>query len=130
MTKTAVRDVLIVDDDESVRTMLNGALTRAGLACDTAADGLYALEHLSTSRYVVVLLDLAMPRLDGAGVLREIRSLGLPDADRPIVLMVTSSTDRESLHAVGDMAQMVIKKPFDLGHLRELVEDCVSARRT
>ena len=70
MNTHLTKDVLIVDDDEDVRTVVCTALTHGGLTCDTAADGVYALECLETSRYRVVLLDLVMPRLDGTGVPR------------------------------------------------------------
>jgi CheY-like chemotaxis protein len=120
--------VLIVDDDDALRSLMDTALTRAGLTCDTAADGVYALEHLGATRYAIVLLDLMMPRLDGAGVLHELRSLPVPEAERPIVMMITASTDREALVPLGDLVQVVIRKPVDLPNLTDLVRDCVSAR--
>src|SRR5438045_5558734 len=85
------KDVLIVDDDDAIRRLLGTALTRAGLTCDTAADGVFALEHLTEKSYAVMLLDMMMPRLDGAGVLHEIRSRQLSDVERPIVLLVTAA---------------------------------------
>jgi DNA-binding response OmpR family regulator len=128
MSEDAVKDVLIVDDDDAVRNMMYSALTRAGLKCDMASDGVDAVERLVASTYAVVLLDLMMPKLDGPGVLKEFRSRKLPQADRPIVVMVTASTDHEPLHAVAEMAQVVIRKPFDLHELTALVHDCVAAR--
>jgi two-component system response regulator HydG len=122
------KDVLIVDDDDSLRSMMDAALTRVGLTCDTAADGIHALEHLGATPYSIVLLDLVMPRLDGAGVLQELRLLPLPAAERPIVVMITASTEREALVTLGDLVQVVIRKPVDLPDLTGLVRDCVSAR--
>jgi DNA-binding response OmpR family regulator len=63
------KDVLIVEDDDSIRNLVALALSRAGLTCDTAEDGVFAVEHLTEKRYSVLLLDMSMPRLDGAGVL-------------------------------------------------------------
>jgi two-component system chemotaxis response regulator CheY len=122
------KDVLIVDDDDSLRHIMKTALTRAGLTCDTAADGIYALEQLRSTPYTFVLLDVVMPRLDGPGVLRELRSLPLPGTDRPFVVMVTGSPDREALLPLGDLVQVIIRKPVHLEQLTDLVRDCVTAR--
>jgi len=129
MSSIAAKDVLIVDDDESIRNLLHAAFKRAGLACDTAADGVYAIEHLSETRYAVLLLDQMMPRLDGVGVLRQMHSLPMPAEERPVVVMVTASADLDQLHAVGTMVPIVVRKPFDLRELSTLVEDCVTLRR-
>lgn len=123
------KDVLVVDDDEHIRNLIAIALTRAGLSVDTAADGLYAVEHLTVKTYTVLLLDLSMPRLDGAGVLKEIRAIHRPGDERPIVLLMTAATEREPLACVAEMVQAVITKPFDVHELRELVQDCVLGRQ-
>lgn len=122
------RDVLIVDDDDAIRNLIHAALTRSGLTCDISADGLEALDQLQANMYAVMLLDLMMPRLDGPGVLTRLRAAG-PDGERPVVVVVTASTDRESLNPVAEMVQVVIRKPFDLTRLSELVQDCVAARK-
>jgi DNA-binding response OmpR family regulator len=123
------KDVLVVDDDEHIRNLIAIALTRAGLSVDTAADGLHAVEHLTVKTYTVLLLDLSMPRLDGAGVLKEIRAFHRPGDERPIVLVMTAATEREPLTCVAEMVQAVITKPFDVHELRELVQDCVLGRQ-
>lgn len=121
--------MLIVDDDEPFRNLVCAAVTAAGLECDVAVDGLEALERLKTASYAVVLLDLMMPRLDGAGLLREIRSLNLSDRERPDVLVMTASADREALFAHDDLVQFVIRKPLSVHDLVHLVQDCVTARK-
>ncbi len=128
MNTHVTKDVLIVDDDEAVRTVISSALTNAGLSCDTAADGVYALECLEKTRYLVVLLDLVMPRLDGTGVLEKLRALQDGNGEHPIVLVITGSGNREPLHAHSEMVQIVIRKPLDVAHLSELIHDCVEAR--
>jgi two-component system OmpR family response regulator len=123
------KDVLIVDDDESVRNLVAAALRRAGLTFDVATDGVHAIEHLAAHAYAVLLLDMMMPRLDGAGVLEEIRALQREDSDRPIVLVMTASTNRDSLVPLAEMVQAVISKPFDVQALGELVQGCVIGRQ-
>jgi CheY-like chemotaxis protein len=123
------KDVLIVDDDEPFRKLLCASLTDAGLTCDGVADGMDALEHLKTTIYAVVLLDLMMPRLDGVGVLNAIRALALGDEERPVVLVMTASADKEALFAHDDLVQFVIRKPLSVIELRHVVQSCVEARK-
>jgi hypothetical protein len=52
----------------------------------------------------------------------------MPASARPIVLVITASAEREPLHAVSDLVQIVIRKPFELSALTELVHDCAAAR--
>jgi carbon storage regulator CsrA len=65
---------LLVEDDQNERELLAGFLRMSGFAVDTAGDGCDALEHLRTrERPDVVLLDMGLPRFDGAATAREIR---------------------------------------------------------
>jgi DNA-binding response OmpR family regulator len=123
-----LKDVLIVEDDDSIRNLVALALTRAGLRCDTAADGVYAVEHLTEKRYSVLLLDMSMPRLDGAGVLKEIRAFYDDHSERPIVLVMTAGAQQEPLQPFAEIVHAVIRKPFDVRELRELVKGCVVLR--
>ena len=77
--------VLLVDDERVARTVATRMLERLGFEVDATADGEEALEVFSRApaRYVGVLLDLTMPRMDGDACLREIRRIR-PDV--PVVL--------------------------------------------
>jgi len=121
------KDVLIVEDDDSIRNLV--ALALAGLTCDTAEDGVYAVEHLTEKRYSVLLLDMSMPRLDGAGVLKEIRAFYGDDPERPIVLVMTAGAQHEPLQPFAGIVHAVINKPFDVHERRELVQGCVVQRQ-
>lgn len=123
------KDVLVVDDDDAIRTLLCSALTRAGLTCDDAAHGLDALEKLKSTGYSVVLLDLMMPKMDGPGVLQELQSWKQPEERKPVIVVITAFPDREQPPLPGEMVQAVVRKPFDVTELTELVAGCVAARR-
>ena len=124
------KDVLIVEDDDSIRNLVALALARAGLTSDTAEDGVYAVEHLTEKRYSVLLLDMSMPRLDGTGVLKEVRAFyGPDDPERPIVLVMTAGAQVEALQPFAEIVHAVINKPFDVVELREVVKGCVTLRQ-
>ncbi|MEQ8717833.1 MAG: response regulator transcription factor [Acidimicrobiales bacterium] len=106
--------VLCAEDDTSVRTSLERALTLEGYAVTTAVDGADALEKLVTLSPDVVVLDVMMPLVDGLTVCRRLREKG----DRTPVLMLTAR------HEVGDRvagldagADDYLAKPFALDEL-------------
>ncbi len=123
------KDVLIVDDDQGIRRLLSVAMIRSGLTCDAAEDGFAALECVGTTRYAVILTDLMMPRLDGWGFIRELGKLEGISADRPLVLIMTAAAEREQPALSADTVQAIIRKPFDVRALRDLVHTCVETRR-
>lgn len=129
MDQHGSRDVLIVDDDDEVRGLLCVALKAAGLACDHASHGLAALEHLRAHDYAVVLLDLMMPHLDGVGVLRELQGWHQPELRRPVIVVMTGLSVHESPTLPGDVVQAIVRKPFHVADLTELMVGCVAARR-
>ena len=131
MSPLEKKDVLVVDDDEAIRNLIRIAMIRAGLTCDTASDGLEALARVSSSaQYSVVLTDLMMPRLDGASFVEELAALDRSSNERPVVLIMTAFPDGERLPVVGDLVHAVIRKPFDVEDLAELVHTCIEMRRS
>ena len=120
------KDVLVVDDDEGIRGLVTVALRRLGLTCETAVDGVDGLDRIGQTSYVVVLVDLMMPRLDGAGFVTALREQETA-THRPVVVMMTAFTVRD-LPDLGSKVQVVLQKPFDVFALAELVRDCVDSR--
>jgi two-component system, OmpR family, response regulator MprA len=107
--------ILVVDDEPAVRAALQRALALDGHAVDLAADGLEALDRIAHSPPDAVVLDVAMPALDGLEVCRRMRAAG----DRTPVLMLTARDavdDRvEGLDAGADD---YLVKPFALRELQ------------
>ena len=129
MSALEQKDVLIVDDDESIRNLLRRTLERAGLSCGVATDGIDATERIEHDDYAMVLLDLMMPRLDGVGFVTRLRASQSRGGFRPVVLIMTAAPDRQDLAATGDMVQAVLSKPFDIHDVAGLCHDCVEMRR-
>jgi two-component system response regulator MprA len=87
--------VLIVDDEPAVRAALDRALRLDGYEITLAADGREALDHLADARHDAVVLDVAMPGIDGLQACRRLRDAG----DRTPVLMLTARDDAEPVPA-------------------------------
>src|SRR5829696_2450180 len=107
--------VLIVDDEPAVRAALDRALRLDGYDVELAADGREALDRLADTRQDAVVLDVAMPGLDGLEVCRRLRAAG----DRTPVLMLTARDAVDDRVAGLDAgADDYLVKPFALKELK------------
>jgi two-component system response regulator MprA len=104
--------VLVVDDEPGIRGFLATLLELEGYRVRNAVDGLEALEQVATERPDVLLLDLAMPRMDGWQVLATLRSNG---DTLPVVVMTADFDARQ----VADAHQVdgFLRKPFNVDQL-------------
>ena len=114
--------ILVVDDDDAIRTLLLTILRRRGLSVDTARHGAEALERLETCRYSVMLLDLMMPRVSGWQVLEEIAKYD-PKL-RPIVVVLTAGTEPRDVDP--NLVAGSIRKPFDVELLLDMIAGCLT----
>jgi DNA-binding response OmpR family regulator len=116
--------VLVVDDDDGMRTMLADFLGSRGYAVGLAENGIEGLEMLRKDpTWDLVLLDVSMPRMGGLEVLGHIMSAeGHPD-----VIMMTAVADREVARgALETGAFDYVLKPFDLGSIDASITACLS----
>jgi DNA-binding NtrC family response regulator len=123
------KDVLLVDEDESVRTPLCSALTAFDLTCDAVSDGHEALIRIRAVRYGVVLADLVTPAVDTGIFIAAINRREGLDPALPVVLMMSSPPHAEMISNASSAAQAVVRKPFDVIELAEIVRDCIDVRR-
>jgi two-component system response regulator MprA len=106
--------ILVVDDEPAVQSALSRALTLEKYDVSQAADGHEALEQLSAAAYEAVILDIALPRIDGLEVCRRLRQGG----DRTPVLMLTARGEIDDRVAGLDAgADDYLAKPFALREL-------------
>ncbi|HET9015384.1 MAG TPA: response regulator [Thermomicrobiaceae bacterium] len=103
--------VLIVDDDPSIRSLLEDLLRDEGHVTIVAADGRAAIERARETRPDVILMDLMLPVLDGASAIRALKS---DPATRDIPVIAMSAGANLRLHAEHLPADGVLGKPFDL----------------
>jgi DNA-binding response OmpR family regulator len=118
--------ILVVDDDPTIRQLLTDVLEMDGHEVRTAADGLAAVSAFEVLRPDCVVLDVMMPGLDGYGVLRIIRS---KDGDAVPVIMLTAAADRESAaRAWADGANYYLAKPFAADEILYLIRGLLRDR--
>ncbi len=121
ISKTA--RVLVADDDQAIRQLVCTIVQREGLEVDCVADGAEAIEKLKTHEYAVVLLDLMMPRVDGFGVVEFIREH--PPLHKPVILVITAYADQRFKEVDPNIVSGVVRKPFEVADLGNLVRYCV-----
>lgn len=102
--------ILVVDDEEPIRTLLARVGERAGFDVDTACDGVVALEMLQRKAYLIAIVDLMMPRLSGYELVQRISTL----EPRPFVIVATALTNAAIASLDDSMVRRVIRKPFDI----------------
>lgn len=114
--------ILVVDDDELNRRMMELLLKRDGYAVDFASNGQEALEAIKAKRYQIVLMDLQMPVMDGMEASRRIREWEGEKRYTYIVALTASYMPERGreLYEVG--IDNYLAKPFDIEHLRNILQ--------
>lgn len=102
--------VLLVDDEAAITESLTPFLERSGFAVRTAADGIAALAAAASWRPAIIVCDVLMPRLDGRGVVRELRQQG---DWTPLILLTKVDASGERSAALDEGADDYLSKPFD-----------------
>ncbi|MFN0062956.1 MAG: response regulator [Myxococcaceae bacterium] len=110
--------VLVVDDDDSHRTLLRDMLSEMGYSTQAASNGREALERISAKAPDALVLDLRMPTLSGWGVLENLRRMGL--SKLALIVIVSQGFEWEA-KLVG--AKGLFSKPFDLERVRAVAHD-------
>ncbi|HUK32720.1 MAG TPA: sigma 54-interacting transcriptional regulator, partial [Vicinamibacterales bacterium] len=118
--------ILLVEDKDSLRTMLRLALEAQDLTVVEARDENEAAAALQTARPAVVLSDLRLPAGDGFGVLRAAKDL---DPELPVIVMTAFGSIQDAVAAMKEGALDFLAKPVDPDHLLLMVERALAQRR-
>src|SRR3984893_16921168 len=119
-------DILLVEDKESLRRVLQLTLEHAGYSVTDAADARAAINEIGRVPRKGVLTDLRMPNGSGLDVLRAARAA---DGDVPVIVMTAYGSIDEAVQAMKDGAQDFLQKPVDSNHLLLLVERALEQSR-
>jgi len=106
--------ILVADDEEPLRRLLNKELTRKGFSVEVAPDGKTALSLAKQNTYDVVLLDIMMPGLDGITVMKKLKT----DPSAPAIIVLTGkATIETAVEAMKYGAYDYLTKPYKLDEL-------------
>lgn len=115
------KSILIIDDEKKLLKLISMLLSKKGLNIDTATDGIEGVEKLSNRQYELIICDINMPRLDGIGVIKKARSLGI---NTPFVFFTGHGNETLMIESLKYGARGFINKPhFD--NLEEIIDEII-----
>jgi DNA-binding NtrC family response regulator len=119
-------DVLIVDDEKRIGTLLREELVEDGLSVDVESTGAAALDRLQRQRYRLVVTDIRMTPPDGIEILRRVKQQS-PETD--VVIMTAYSSVQSARDAFKLGAADYVIKPFDLDEMRQVIRGILEKQR-
>lgn len=111
--------ILIVEDDENIRAMLQTALEMKAYSLSFAGDGLEALELLQTTTPSLILLDLNLPRMNGYALLETLEKQR-PDLSLRIIII---TADSQAATRLAQKPVKIVLKPFSLSALFAIIAE-------
>ena len=113
--------VLVAEDDEGLRSVLERGLRESGDAVDAVGNGELALRYLATYEYEVAILDWRMPKVSGLDVTQRLRRRG---SAPPILMLTARDTARDRVTGLDEGADDYLVKPFDFSELLARIRAC------
>jgi two-component system NtrC family sensor kinase len=125
-----MKRILVVDDDDGLRTLLSTALSQDGRAVDAARDGIEAVALLGQHHYDLILSDLVMPGLDGPALYEALRAVSRPAAIPRVIFMTGNVGGGAHAAFLRETTEPMLEKPFSLDVVRHLVNVLLKERAT
>lgn len=108
-----MKNILIIEDDEKIRRILQLELIHEGYRVDTAIDGDDGIDKFNSNKYDLILLDLMLPKLSGEEVCKNIRSM----SEIPIIVITAKDQIKNKIELLDMGADDYITKPFNIDEL-------------
>ena len=109
MTMSKQKKILIVDDEQPIRTLLEYNLKQAQYETISAADGEEAVQQAESEKPDLILLDLMLPKMDGIDVCKTLRQRGV---DIPIIMLTAKGDELDKVLGLEIGADDYMTKPF------------------
>src|SRR5690349_14420365 len=118
--------ILVVDDEDDIRDLVDRTLARAGYEVVVAADGAAGIEAFFDAQLQLVVLDVMMPGIDGWGVLERIREA----SDLPVIMLTARTAEADRVRGLRGGADDYLVKPFGRQELVARIEALLRRART
>ncbi len=118
--------ILVVDDDEAVRTMFGEYLTCCGYEVVLAEDGADALEKFIPGRFDCIISDMCMPRIDGFELLKRLK---MQDSSVDVLIITGYPDIGSAINIIKEGAYDYVTKPLYMEDIRIKVERIINARK-
>lgn len=121
-----MKNILVVDDEESLRWVLKKGLEKKGYNVHTAENGRTALSFLSKNEYLLIFLDIFLPDINGLKLLEDIKK---ERENIVVVIMTAQGTMKSTIEAMQKGAYDYITKPFDMEEIYLLIDRIENLKR-
>ncbi|NQT39599.1 MAG: response regulator [Planctomycetes bacterium] len=111
--------VLLVDDEREFTQILSERMVSRGVDVDTAASGSEAVQKAKDASYDAIILDLAMPEMDGIDTLKRLLEM---NADLQVILLTGYATVQKGSEAIELGAMDFLEKPTEIHKLMEMIQ--------
>ncbi len=119
--------VLVVDDNATNRMVAQALCEMFDCTCESACDGVEAVETAKSGRFDLILMDIKMPVMDGVAATRAIRALGGPASRVPIIALTANAEPEDAEAYVSAGMNGVVEKPMKPEHLLAALQAALSA---
>jgi two-component system response regulator PilR (NtrC family) len=117
--------ILVVDDDQGMRELLEIMLTEDGYSVSTAGDAVKALARCRKETFDLIITDLRMPKMDGIGFLREVKDLS---PETMVILITAYASGETAVTAMKEGAYDYIEKNFAVEDLKKIVREALTKK--
>jgi len=107
-------NILIVEDEEAIRTGLIDVLVYHGFLTDIAEEGINGLKKALSGKYDLILLDVMLPGMNGFEICQRIRE---QDREQPVIMLTAKNTDEDIIQGLQMGADDYVAKPFSIAQL-------------
>ena len=117
--------ILVVDDDQGMRELLEIMLTEEGYRVSTAGDAAKALARCRKEMFDLIITDLKMPKMDGIGFLRQVKDLS---PETMVILITAYASGETAVTAMKEGAYDYIEKDFSIENLKEIIRNALTKK--
>jgi DNA-binding NtrC family response regulator len=122
----AIKKILIVDDEETVRYSFRKLFRDPECVISEAGNGLEAISSIKKDMPDLVLMDIEMPGLGGLDAIQRIKAI---NPQLPVIIITAFGTSERVIGAMKYGAYEYLEKPFDVGRLKEVIEEALEMKR-
>ena len=122
----AKKRILIIEDDEEMRSLLKDFIEHQGFEADCEEKGTYALRKLMTESFALIISDIRMSGFNGLDILTGLRKL---QPEIPIIVITAFGGEAVQREAYEKGATVYLEKPIDFHELKKLIHKMISLRK-
>lgn len=120
------KEILIIDDDQTLVSLLRIALEASGYKVWTAFEGKSALDIIKNAHPDLLILDIMMPKVDGFELCRHLKLESHEYAHIPIIMLTARAQQKDKEESILVGADAYVTKPFDTTELINLIGDLIN----